>query len=60
MAKYNFVAEVTFKDMIELVAECRGWEIQTHFLTTPKKATYLSPQHISNSSNGWLCKETFT
>ena len=52
MAKYTFVAEVTFKDMIELVAECRGREIQTHLLTTPKKATYLSPQHISNSSNG--------
>lgn len=37
-----------FKDVVELVAECPGREIQTHLLTAPENATYLSPQYISN------------
>ena len=36
-----------FKDVVELVAECPGREIQTHLLTAPN-ATYLSPQYISS------------
>ena len=35
-----------FKDVVELVTESGGREIEAHLLTAPKNATYLSSQYI--------------
>ena len=47
MIRKNWAYTHSFKDVVELVAECGGKEIQTHLLTAPKNATYLSPEYVS-------------
>jgi hypothetical protein len=47
MIRKNWAYTHNFQDVVKLVAECGGNEIQTHLLTAPKNATYLSPEYVS-------------
>ena len=47
MIKKNWAHTHNFQDIVELVAECGGKEVQTHLLSAPKNATYMSAQYIA-------------
>ena len=47
LIKKNSVHIHNFKDIVELIADCRGKEVRTHLLNVPKNANYMSPQYIA-------------
>ena len=47
MIKKNWAHTHNFQDIVELIAECGGKEVQTHLLSAPKNATYMSAQYIA-------------
>ena len=47
MIKKNWAHTHNFVDVVELIADCEGKEVQTHLLNSPKKANYMSPQYIA-------------
>ena len=47
LIKYNWAHTHNFENLLQLVSEYRGKEIQKHQLTSPKNATYFSPTYVA-------------
>jgi hypothetical protein len=43
----NWADTHKFKDLTELIAQCGGKDVQSHFLLVPGNANYMSPKYIS-------------
>ena len=46
MIKKNWTYTRNFRDIVELISVCGGNEISSHLLTSPRNATYLSPEYV--------------
>ena len=47
LVKQNWAHTHNFKNVVDLVAECGGKELQTHLLTASKKALYILPDSVA-------------
>ena len=57
LIKHNWADTHNFKNLVQLVSECGGKEVQMHLLTCPKNATYHSPTYVAkyiSVMNGYI------
>ena len=47
LAKKHWAHRHNFDSLVDLIGKCEGKEVETHLLTTPKNANYMSPLFIA-------------